>query len=268
MTTCENISIIVEEITDNNINNNININNKEDDTVLDELFSLSRKKKKKDNDTTKISSEISTEKIKDDIILENMSEEDLLLDLMSLNGKKKHKKEKKKEKDVCKKFLELDDPPPYNYQVLLERFYSFIGDDTSKSEVAKKNVLRLPIVHRVGSKKTGWFNFKECCKSIGRDEATIINFIKNELSTEANIDGSGTLLIRGIYIQKNIENVLRKFLMNYVQCSICKSLETLVRKDQATRINFLDCVVCKSSKSLQQMVPVTKVGTKKVSFNL
>jgi translation initiation factor 2 subunit 2 len=96
------------------------------------------------------------------------------------------------------------------------------------------------------SKKTGWINFNECCSSIGRGNSLIINYLTNELSTQASIDGNSVLSIRGIYTQKNIENVLRKFVINFVQCSFCKSLDTVNRKEQSTRINFLDCNACKS----------------------
>ncbi len=239
MTTCENISMNIEEV------DNLGVISQQPiidpDAELNEMFSLSKKKKKK--------------KDKDDIDETNIDKE--ILDEFSLRKPKKNKNKKEKELETS----ESTDKPEYSYQELLGRVYSSM--EINQIQVIKQNKsLKIPFVQRVSSKKTGWMNFNDCCSSIGRDKSLIINYLTSELSTEASIDGNGVLLIRGIYTQKNIENILRKFVVNFVQCSVCKSLETSIRKEQSTRINFLDCNTCKSSRALQQIIAIQKSALK------
>lgn len=185
-------------------------------------------------------------------------DEKLLNEMFSLKKKKKKDKEKKdKEKNEEQEKFDMKnyDPPTYTYQELLNRLFENIED---KEPTYIKNHLIMPIVHRIGSKKTCWLNFKNCCKSINKEEAIVKSFVINELTSDCNIDGNGNLLIKGIYNQKNIEMILRKFIINYVQCSICKSLETISRRDIASRLSFLDCLSCKSSRILSKITYINK----------
>jgi translation initiation factor 2 subunit 2 len=255
MTACENISFTIQEkkiLSEDEIPNI-----SEPDILLDGLFSGQKKKKKKDKlDNQEIPA------------VQITCEEQEIVDMFNLKLKKRKKdkndkdKDKDKDKLVLNKYLEVHDPPTYTYETLLNRLYTNFQDENGQI-VKTKNTIKLPIIHRFGSKKTGWVNFRDCCNSIDREPTNIINYLINELSTEANVDGNGVLLIKGIYNQKNIENVLRKFVINFVQCSICKSLETRIRKDSAKRINFLECSSCKSSRSLPQIVPGYNKGESK-----
>jgi translation initiation factor 2 subunit 2 len=253
MTTCEHISLIIEE-REILIEDKSNVS--ERDILLDELSSNTKKKKKKTKDADKIENEeIQTIQIS--------IEEKEIADMFDLKHKKRKKDKKDKDKDIIQnKYYEDYDPPNYNYETLLHKLYSHFQDDNI-NVIKTKNTLKLPLVHRFGSKKTGWINFKECCTSIDREQTTIINYLISELSTEANLDGNGILLIKGIYNQKNIENILRKFIINFVQCSVCKSLETKNRKDSAKRLTFLECLSCKSTRVLPQII----TGHKSVSKN-
>lgn len=195
----------------------------------------------------------------------NLDEQNLLEEF-NLKLKKKKKKDKNKEKDIEEKIILDDyDPPSYPYKILLIRLYDNF-EDKGKQEI-KKTTIKIPITHRLGSKKTGWTNFKECCNCLNRDTCHLQTFITNELSTECNIDGNGYLVVKGLYNQKNIELVLRKYIISYVQCSLCKSLETSIRKDSVTRLSFLDCNSCKSNRSLQQINIGYKSGRKLVKIN-
>ncbi len=39
-------------------------------------------------------------------------------------------------------------------------------------------------------------------------------------------------------------------MLTYVQCQMCKSLETTLTRDPASRLYFVTCIKCKSSKSV------------------
>lgn len=243
MNSSENITISIEELDKSEIYLS---NEKNVDETLDDIFSISKKKKKKSKDDENIKNKE----------LEVLTEEQNLLAEFDLNlkEKKKKKKDKKNLENSEKQIFQSEDydPPIYSYIFLLNRLYDNFTDKEN-SEIHKKNTIKMPNVQRMSSKKTGWMNFKECCSSLNRDITHLQSFVINELSAECNIDGNGFLIIKGIYNQKNIENVLRKYVVSYVQCLVCKSLETMNRKDTSTRISFLECTSCKSNRALQQI---------------
>ena len=69
------------------------------------------------------------------------------------------------------------------------------------------------------------------------------------------MDANNQLIIKGRFQQKQIENVLRRYIKEYVTCHTCRSPETLLQKDDQTRVVFLQCETCGSRCS------VTKVSS-------
>ena len=51
-----------------------------------------------------------------------------------------------------------------------------------------------------------------------------------ELGTEGSIDGNQRLVIRGKYVPKYIESLLRKYIVEYVTCKMCRSANTTLTK--------------------------------------
>lgn len=131
----------------------------------------------------------------------------------------------------------------YPYKDLLNRIYQNIE---SKRDVLVKQ----PIIFCISSKRTGWVNFKECCNNINRDFVHLKLFVENELSCQCNFNGNGILIIKGIFSQKNIDIIFRKYINQYVQCTTCKSIETNIKKDKKTRICFIKCFLCESARSI------------------
>jgi len=192
------------------------------------------------------------------------SDVDEIKAMFDLKLKKKKKKDKDNTTQTSKKDEEsiivgVYDPPTYPYHFLLNRIYENFNDVNINTK--RKNVIKIPIVQRFGSKKTIWTNFTECSINLNRDVSHLNFFVLNELSTEGNIDGNGRLILKGIYNSKNIEGIIRKYVLEYVQCSMCKSLETCIEKNNQTRLNFLVCLSCKSSRSIQQI----KLGYKAIT---
>lgn len=170
----------------------------------------------------------------------------MLSEMFSLKNKKKKKVVKEiGENIICS--LEYD-PPTYTYQDLLAKLYENMDIQEEKK---LSTTLRTPIVQRIGAKKTGWMNFKECCTGINiSDPKNIINYLKGELSADMSIDGNGYLLIRGIFKQQVIESILRKYVVQHIQCHTCKNIDTTSRKDVHSRLTFIDCPLCKSSRNI------------------
>lgn len=94
----------------------------------------------------------------------------------------------------------------------------------------------------------------------------VIAFLFAEMGTTGSVDGAGRLVIKGRFQQKQIENVLRRYLgisfnklssaalcllvnsVEYVSCKTCKSPDTLLTKEN--RIFFMACESCGSRRSV------------------
>ena len=190
-----------------------------------------------------------------------INEENDINEMFNLSKKKKHKKdkEKKNKKENIEEINKDYDPPTYTYQTMLERVYSSMNPEDRK-ENSKK--ITAPIINRINSKKIVWPNFNECCLSINRDKEHLQQYILCELNTEGSIDGNSYLILKGNYNQKNIENLLRKYVSLYVQCTLCRSINTNLKKDQSTRLNFLLCNECKGSRTVQNINIGFRAATK------
>ena len=220
----ENISITIEEI------------DQDSEIALSEIFAF-KKKKKKDKGNKPV----------------NSAESELNSNTIEITDKKDTKEIKDTTEIIEKKSFIQDswDPPTYTYDYLLNKLYENL--ERSDTKINQKFTVKMPIVQRLGAKKTAWINFIDCAKNINREKTHLQTFINSELSTEGNIDGNGYLLIKGIYNQKNIESILRKYVSSYVQCPLCKSLDTTIEKNNVTRLSLLVCSNCKSSRTLQQI---------------
>ena len=75
-----------------------------------------------------------------------------------------------------------------------------------------------PQVTREGTKKTMFANVTDICRRMRRQPEHVIQFLYSELGTQGSIDGSQRLIMKGRYNQKQIENVLRKYIGTY-DCS-------------------------------------------------
>lgn len=69
-----------------------------------------------------------------------------------------------------------------------------------------------PQVTREGTKKTMFANITDICRRMRRQPEHVIQFLYSELGTQGSIDGSQRLIMKGRYNQKQIENVLRKYI--------------------------------------------------------
>jgi len=108
--------------------------------------------------------------------------------------------------------------------------------------------MKPPVVYREGTKKTVWRNFPEICKIMDRQPEHVQSFMLAEVGSTGSIDGNGGLVIKGRFQPKNIENILRNYINEYVKCHTCKSPETHLKKEN--RLMFMVCEKCGSSRSV------------------
>merc|ERR1739838_602238 len=228
---------------------------KEDLDDLD-LESFGEKKKKK-----KKKKPLDMEELEEALPGDDKAEDNDDLDLESFGTKKKKKKKIKNDMD------DMDDENKenegengeatawgedrdYTYDELLSRVYGIIKDKNPDSIMGekKKFVMRPPQVVKVGAKKTAFVNFTEIAKMLHRQPKHLLAFLFAELGTTGAIDGNNQLVMKGKFQQKHIENVLRRYIKEYVTCHTCRSPDTIL--DKETRLFFLQCMTCHSRCSV------------------
>jgi len=192
-----------------------------------------------------------------------------MLDL-SKKKKKKKKKDKKEGGDGKKAEADLsgqqallaeqdaaqevEDPydrkSEYTYDELLEKIVDLLQTNNPALVEKKKRNIKPPQLQLMSSKKTLWVNFQEICTMMQRSPEHVFQFFMAELGTEGSIDGNQRLVIRGKYVPKYIESLLRKYVVEYVTCEMCRSPNTDLKKDGASRLYFCHCRDCGSSRSV------------------
>ena len=103
---------------------------------------------------------------------------------------------------------------PINYASLLSRFFTLLHDSHPDlaSSGGKSYKIPPPQCLREGNKKTIFANLAEICKRMKRTDEHVTQFLFAELGTSGSVDGSRRLVIKGRFQQKQIENVLRRYI--------------------------------------------------------
>lgn len=231
-----------------------------------DLSSLKKKKKKKKNfDLADLGEALPAEEKTQDSVEGETNTDALPLDDdldFSLTKKKKKKKNVKLEdleneddtdgsnNKTARQSIKVDSDRDYTYAELLKRAIQIMAFKNPEMVAGekKKFVMKPPVVNRVGTKKTSFTNFAEICKMLHRQQKHLLAFLLAELGTSGSVDGSNQLIIKGRFSSKQIENVLRRYIKEYVTCHTCKSPDTILQKE--TRLFFLQCESCCSKCSV------------------
>jgi translation initiation factor 2 subunit 2 len=142
------------------------------------------------------------------------------------------------------------DPPPYNYTQLLDRVIDLLHHKDPDWTEKRRAQVQPPQLVRVGTKKTMWTNFPQIIKTMHRSPEHVFQFVMTELSTDGSIDGNGRLIIKGKFTAGQIQALLKKYIMEYVSCQMCRSFNTKLSREPQSRLYFVECEDCKSSKSV------------------
>ncbi|XP_055930031.1 eukaryotic translation initiation factor 2 subunit 2-like isoform X2 [Argiope bruennichi] len=261
------------------------VDDKEDAVLdLDDFSGLKKKKKKKKPfNLEELDSNIPESEPKDEtsaVLTDDKDADDIILDDdldFSLPKKKKKKKKinidelesefgvAEDDEDDDTKFEEDAEPKittsvsssswlgtdrDYTYDELLLRVFNIMREKNPDMVAGEKRrfIMRPPQVLRVGTKKTSFANFIEICKMVHRQPRHLQAFLLAELGTSGSVDANNQLIIKGRFQQKQIENVLRRYIKEYVTCHTCRSPDTILQKD--TRLFFLQCETCGSRCSV------------------
>nr|WCZ58724.1 eukaryotic translation initiation factor 2 subunit beta [Seculamonas ecuadoriensis] len=142
----------------------------------------------------------------------------------------------------------------YRYTELLTRVFDVMREKNMDGG-PKKRTLKQPHVVKDGSRKTAFTNFLDICKSMNRDPDHVLSYLLGELGTTGNLDGNESLIIRGKFQSKNITSILRRYINEYVLCMMCRSLDTNLTRDPATRLHRMECETCSATRSV---APINK----------
>ena len=122
-----------------------------------------------------------------------------------------------------------DDEKPIKYELLLERFFAHLhsAHPDLMSSGSKSYVIPPPQCLREGNKKTIFANIPDICKRMKRSDEHVMQFIFAELGTSGSVDGNRRLVIKGRFQQKQIENVLRRYIgKSHVRSSLFLGLSS------------------------------------------
>merc|ERR1711879_68599 len=223
---------------------------------------LTKKKKKKTKDKSEKSEQ--SDEVKE-----------LVLDPKSKKGKKT-----KKDKTVAteRKVEELDEAnmATYGYGDLLDRVFDLMEENIvgkGAKGFGKRIVCPPPQMVRIGTKKSGYQNFGITCESLNRQAKHVMQYILAETGTSGNLDGDAKqMILRGRFKPSHMENVLREYIKEYVQCATYKSANTILEK--LDRLTFMICNDCSSRRTVmamttgfQALVSKRKKQRKKVAWN-
>jgi translation initiation factor 2 subunit 2 len=147
--------------------------------------------------------------------------------------------------------LELKHQPYTTLTFLQSRFFSLLTEKNPDHATgsAKSYKIPPPQCMREGNKKTIFANIPEICKRMKRSQDHVTAFLFAELGTSGSVDGSLRLVIKGRFQAKQLENVLRKYIIEYVSCKTCRSPDTELSKGE-NRLSFVTCNSCGSRRSV------------------
>jgi len=119
---------------------------------------------------------------------------------------------------------------PIEYPLLLTRFFSQLNHHNPDlaSSGGKSYKIPPPQCLREGNKKTIFANISEICRRMKRTDEHVTQFLFSELGTSGSVAGQGQLVIKGRFQQKQLENVLRRYIGEFFLYSFSPTLSCFV----------------------------------------
>jgi translation initiation factor 2 subunit 2 len=110
------------------------------------------------------------------------------------------------------------------YESLLSRFFTLLAQKNPDHASSGSRSYKIPPPQclREGNKKTIFANIAEICKRMKRTDEHVTSYLFAELGTSGSVDGSRRLVIKGRFQQKQIENVLRRYISECFEASIIR----------------------------------------------
>lgn len=131
-----------------------------------------------------------------------------------------------------------DETKAVPFALLMDRFFGQLALKNPDHASSGSRTYKIPPPQclREGNKKTIFANIQEICKRMKRTEEHVTAYLFAELGTSGSVDGSRRLVIKGRFQQKQIENVLRKYIGEWSRLGCC-----LLREDELLTMNSRVC---------------------------
>ena len=122
-----------------------------------------------------------------------------------------------------------DETKAIGYELLLSRFFTLLAQKNPDHASSGSRSYKIPPPQclREGNKKTIFANLAEICKRMKRTDEHVTSYLFAELGTSGSVDGSRRLVIKGRFQQKQIENVLRRYISKFLRVPLLPNLLTL-----------------------------------------
>jgi translation initiation factor 2 subunit 2 len=133
-----------------------------------------------------------------------------------------------------------------NYRKLLEDALSQLPPRTEKVRR-----LQLPKPETsISGNRTFLYNFNEICDVLNRKKNIVLKYFAGDLATAGTIEGAYAVF-QGTFSNQNIDQVLNRFVKEYVICSICHRPDTQIFRK--ARYYLLKCEACGATSSLRSI---------------
>ncbi len=138
----------------------------------------------------------------------------------------------------------------FTYEEMLSRIFGILREQHSDLVGGSKRiVLKPPHVQREGSKKTAFTNFLDICRDLRRPHEHVLSFLLTEMGTVGSLGGANeALTIKGRFQSKQIESILKRYIIEFVLCQGCKSSDTLLLREN--KLFFVQCERCGAHRSV------------------
>jgi translation initiation factor 2 subunit 2 len=140
-------------------------------------------------------------------------------------------------------------PNELEYETLLKCAMAVLKKDKDQVESTR---IKLPLDVKREARKTS-INIVEIANILNRSVDHLVSFISNELMATGSVNKDGRLLIKGMFIRSEIQEVLRRYIEHFVVCKICENVEDteIVREK---RLYFLKCSKCGGARCVGNAV--------------
>lgn len=127
------------------------------------------------------------------------------------------------------------------YGQLLERFYQILQEKNPDMMSGKVKSYKIPPPQcvREGNKKTIFANIADICNRMERSDEHVTSYLFAELGTNGSVDASRRLVIKGRFQQKQIENILRRYISKFPAALLFSPVPPHTKKSPPKQIQIL-----------------------------
>jgi len=131
-----------------------------------------------------------------------------------------------------------------NYDEWVDRLYSKLPKTSSRKERFEAPKPQ----HILMGNRTFIKNFKQLCSILRRDEQHMLRIISKELATAGTVEGEQAVF-QGRFNAALIGKIVGDYIKEFVICTVCKSPDTRIVREE--RFRFLICDACGAKSSVR-----------------